>query len=95
MDWAALAKQWIAQKDAVTTLQGEGPPGPPPPPPPGDGGQGDSMDIVEEGDQKNNGEQARRISVCRSIIPQFTFSISSEFPEIKCTMNVVLKIMKL
>lgn len=37
VDWASLAKQWIAQREAVETLQTETlsqPPPPPPPPPP-------------------------------------------------------------
>lgn len=75
MDWAALAKQWIAQKEAVGTIQqpppqemGPGPgPGPPPPPPPeGDGGQGDSMDICTDGNtehKQNNGGECEMIFI--------------------------------
>lgn len=61
VDWAALAKQWIAQRETVA----EHPPAmpipiggaPPPPPPPANGGPGgDDMDI--EGDNENNSQDS-------------------------------------
>ena len=55
VDWAALAKQWIAQRENVGDQQPSMPMGgaPPPPPPPTSGGTGgDDMDI--EGDNENH-----------------------------------------
>lgn len=59
VDWAALAKQWIAQRENVADQQPTMPMGgaPPPPPPPTSGGTGgDDMDI--EGDNENNSQSS-------------------------------------
>ena len=49
VDWAALAKQWIAQREAIDVIQGQSQPpanqmagAPPPPPPPQ---EGDDMEL--------------------------------------------------
>ena len=70
VDWAALAKQWIAQKDSVPSVPQNdmpvhapihgGPPiqsaPPPPPPPEGQGNfQGDNMEIVNEDNEHRSG----------------------------------------
>uniref|UniRef100_A0A8W8JDW4 Splicing factor, arginine/serine-rich 18 n=1 Tax=Magallana gigas TaxID=29159 RepID=A0A8W8JDW4_MAGGI len=59
VDWAALAKQWIAQRETVAEHPPAMPIGgaPPPPPPPANGGPGgDDMDI--EGDNENNSQDS-------------------------------------
>ena len=66
VDWAALAKQWIAQKDAITTIQGDQAPPPPAPMPPPTHNQepvpADSMDLCNnensEQNQSNGGEES-------------------------------------
>lgn len=59
VDWAALAKQWIAQRETVAEHPPAMPIGgaPPPPPPPANGGPGgEDMDI--EGDNENNSQDS-------------------------------------
>lgn len=50
VDWAALAKQWIAQKESVTPMPDIVSGAPPPPPPPQEhSGDSQSMELCEEG----------------------------------------------
>ena len=66
VDWAALAKQWIAQREAVGTEAvpvggiAQGAPAPPPPPPEGDNqvvepGSQNDMEICEDEGPNNQG----------------------------------------
>ena len=59
MDWAALAKQWIAQRETVNEPPPSIPMGgaPPPPPPPANGGAGgDDMEL--EGETENTSQDS-------------------------------------